>query len=188
MKTATKPQVKHNEPFQVVSPTEVKTSHLYAKLMTTAEFTIFIGELLTASRAAPDGGLVVGFDAEYDANGVTQVIQVSRGNNVAVYQLDVSPEEPLPQPLVRFFGSSRILKAGVAVDNDLSLLRQRLSIQCTGGFDVGLVAWHTGVTSAFHSLSDLASVLLGVEKAASRGCWAGYIGPQKVCFLIEFIT
>ena len=116
----------------------------------------------------------LGFDTETRPNfkkgqsNLPAIIQLAAEETVYIFQLQYLK---FPGKLRGIFSSKEIVKAGVAIDNDLLQL-QRLGKFDEGGF-VGLarIAKIAGIKN--HGLRGLAAVLLGfrISKGAQRSNW-----------------
>jgi len=118
---------------------------------------------------------ILGFDTETrpnfkkGQNNLPALVQLAGENIVYIFQLN---KIKFPVRLRKILANGKIIKTGVAVDNDIIQL-QRLGTFTADGF-IGLasVAKSAGVRN--HGLRGLAAVLLGfrISKGAQRSNWA----------------
>ncbi len=117
---------------------------------------------------------LLGFDTETrpnfkkGQNNLPALIQLAGEETVYIFQLN---RIEFPLRLRKILADDKIIKTGVAIDNDLQQL-QRLGSFVEGGF-VGLATAAKNAGICNHGLRGLAAVLLGfrISKSAQRSNW-----------------
>ncbi len=118
---------------------------------------------------------VLGFDTETKPtfkrgqSHLPALLQLAGENEVYMFQLK---HLGLPGPLRKILTDPHIIKAGVALDHDISELRKLAPFKEAGFVDLGKFARRVGIKN--HGLRGLAAVLLGlrITKSAQRSNWA----------------
>lgn len=118
---------------------------------------------------------ILGFDTETrpafrkGQSHLPALLQLAGENEVCIFQLK---HLGLPGPLRKILADPNIIKAGVALDYDISELRKLAPFQEAGFVDLGELAKRVGIKN--HGLRGLAAVLLGlrITKSAQRSNWA----------------
>ncbi|NOX80796.1 MAG: 3'-5' exonuclease domain-containing protein 2 [Deltaproteobacteria bacterium] len=118
---------------------------------------------------------ILGFDTETrpafrkGQSHLPALLQLAGENEVCIFQLN---HLGLPGPLRNILADPNIIKAGVALDYDISELRKLAPFQEAGFVDLGELAKRVGIKN--HGLRGLAAVLLGlrITKSAQRSNWA----------------
>lgn len=116
--------------------------------------------LLPELRSTP----VFGFDTE-----TRPVFRKGRKNGVALLQLSTDKraylfrlnKAGLPAPLASILSDKRIIKAGVAIHDDIKLLQARQNFRPQGFIDLQSVAKHLGVKN--FGLKKMAAIFLGFK-------------------------
>ncbi len=118
---------------------------------------------------------ILGFDTETrpsfrkGQSHLPALLQLAGENEVCIFQLN---HLGLPGPLRKILADPNIIKAGVALDYDISELRKLAPFTEAGFVDLGELAKQVGIKN--HGLRGLAAVLLGlrITKSAQRSNWA----------------
>ncbi len=118
---------------------------------------------------------ILGFDTETrpsfrkGQSHLPALLQLAGENEVCIFQLN---HLGLPGPLRKILADPNIIKAGVALDYDISELRKLAPFTEAGFVDLGELAKRAGIKN--HGLRGLAAVLLGlrITKSAQKSNWA----------------
>lgn len=132
-------------------------------------------DALAAAIKAIEGEPLLGFDTESrpsfqrGQNFPVSIVQLSTAHHAWVIQLAGLKRV---DRLFRLFADPKVLKAGIALDQDLSKLRHLKEFEPAGFVDVGRIATHLGFKKS--GLRGLSAILLGVRvsKGAQRTNWA----------------
>lgn len=97
------------------------------------------------------------------------LLQLAGKNAVYIFQLK---HIRFPKPLRKILTNQEIIKAGVALDYDISELNKLARFKPAGFIDLGKVAKEADIKN--HGLRGLSAVLLGfrISKTAQRSNWA----------------
>ncbi len=130
------------------------------------------------------GHTLLGFDTETrpaykkGESYLPSLLQLACEDEVYIFQLK---QLGLAKPLRDILADPAIIKAGVALDYDISELKKLSSFNVAGFTDLGNLAKKAGIKN--HGLRGLAAVLLGfrISKGAQTSNWAkNVLTPQQI--------